>query len=482
MADQKNITILQINDTHGYIEEHWEHFWAGGYARYIRAGGYPRIKAYVEHVRAEKDGNVLLLDGGDTFHGTYPVVKSQGRVLPPLLNDLGVDAMTAHWDFAYGPQALDGLLGALNYPMLAINCYNKATDALAYDPYIMKEVNGVRVAIIGIASNIIDKVMPPHFSEGLYFTLGNQELPGYIDKVRNEENADIVLVLSHLGYPQELKLASEVDGIDILLSAHTHNRNYEPVVVNNAIIFQSGCHGSFVGHLDLTVEGKKIVDYKHKLVVLDKSIEEDHAMKARVDEVMKADRERLNQVLGKTNSDLNRQTVLESTMDNFLLKSLIDLTGAQVAFSNGWRYGAPIPKGDITLNDLWNIIPVNPPVSRVKLTGQEIWDMMEENLERTFASDPYKQMGGYVKRAMGINLYFKIENPQGKRIQRVFVQGQLLVRDRVYDVVYVTSQGVPEKYGHDRETLDIDAIDALKKYLERHGTVEAELKGSIVAV
>ena len=482
MSGKKNITILQMNDTHGYIEEHWEHFWDGAYAKYIRAGGYARMKSYIDQIRGQKDGNVLLLDGGDTFHGTYPVVKSKGKVLAPLLNDLKIDAMTAHWEFAYGPKAFDSLLDSLNYPMLAINCYDKETDELVYDPYIIKEVNGVKVAIIGIAATIIDKVMPPHFSEGLYFTLGNEELPGYINQVKNIENADIVLVISHLGYPQEIKLANEVDGIDILLSAHTHNRIYEAVEINETIIFQSGCHGSFLGQLDLIIEDKKIVDYKYKLVLLDQKVKEDQTMKTKINQIMESDREMLNEVVGKTNTDLNRYTVLESTMDNFLLKSLLDLTGAQIAFSNGWRYGAPIPKGDITMNDLWNIIPVNPPVSRVKLTGQEVWDMMEENLERTFAKDPYEQMGGYVKRAMGINLYFKIENPYGERIQRLFIQGKLVDKDRIYNVVYVTNQGVPNKYGHDKEKLDIHAIDALKKYLQRHGTVDAELKGSIVAV
>ena len=482
MAKKKNITILQMNDTHGYMEEHWEHFWDGAYSKYIRAGGYPRMKTYIDQVRDDKEGNVLLLDGGDTFHGTYPVVNSKGKVLVSLLNDLGVNAMTAHWEFAYGPKGFNSLLDSLDYPMLAINCYDKETKELVYDPYMIKEVNGVKVAVIGIAATIIDKVMPAHFSEGLYFTLGNEELPGYIEKVKGEEDADIVLVMSHLGYPQEVKLAREVDGIDILLSAHTHNRIYEPSIINDTIIFQSGCHGSFLGHIDLVIEDKKILDYKHKLVVLDDKIKEDEKMKSKIEDIMEPDREMLNEVVGKTNTDLNRYTVLESTMDNFLLKSLIDLTGAEMAFSNGWRYGAPIPKGDITVNDLWNIIPVNPPVSRVKLTGQEVWDMMEENIERTFAKDPYEQMGGYVKRCMGINLYFKIENPYGERIERLFVQGKPLEKDRVYDVVYVTSQGVPKKYGHDREDLDIHAIDALKKYLKRHGTVDAEIKGSIVAV
>lgn len=482
MIGKKEITIIQMNDTHGYLEEHYEHFWDGGLERYVKAGGYPRISSYVNKVRNEKNGNVLFLDGGDTFHGTYPVVKSKGKILTDLLNDLKIDAMTAHWEFAYGPKVFNELVDSLDYPMLAINCYKKDTNQLAYPPYLMKKINGVNVAIIGIAATIIDKVMPKHFSEGLYFTLGNEELPKYIDIVKEKEDADLVLVLSHLGYPQELKLAEEVDGIDVLLSAHTHNRIYEPTVINNTIIFQSGCHGSFLGHIDLTIENKKIVDYKHKFVVLDETIEEDKTMKEKINKIMEADRSKLNKIVGKTNTDLNRYTVLESTMDNFLLKSLIDYTGAEIAFSNGWRYGAPIPKGDITENDLWNIIPVNPPLSKVKLTGKEIWDMMEENLERTFAKDPYEQMGGYLKRAMGINLYFKIENPFGERIQQLFVQGRSVEKDKIYDAVFVTNQGVPSKYGHDRENLDIDAIEALKKYLKRHGTVNAELKGSIVAV
>lgn len=482
MDKEKDITILHINDSHGYMEEHWDHFWDGGYGKYIRVGGYARIKSYIDEVRREKNGNVLLFDGGDTFHGTYPVVKSKGKILAPLLNDFNIDAMTAHWEFAYGPEGFNDILKLLNYPMLAINCYNKETDELAYDPYMVKEVNGVKIGVIGIASNIIDKTMPEHFSKGLYFTLGNKELPNYIDKIKNEEKMDIVIVLSHLGYPQEIKLAKEVDGIDILLSGHTHNRSYEPIRINNTILFQSGCHGSFIGQLDLRIKKGKILDYKHELIVLHESIEKDKKMEKKIKKLLESDRKYLNQVIGRTNTDLNRSTVLESTMDNFLLKSLIDVTGAELAFSNGWRYGAPIVKGDITVNDLWNIIPVNPPVSRVKLTGQEVWDMMEENLERTFATDPYNQMGGYVKRSMGLNLYFKIENPYGQRIQRLFIQGNPIDKDRIYDVVYVTSQGVPEKYGHDRENLDIHAIDALKKYLKRHGVVNAEIKGSIVAI
>jgi S-sulfosulfanyl-L-cysteine sulfohydrolase len=185
--------------------------------------------------------------------------------------------------------------------------------------------------------------------------------------------------------------------------------------------------------------------------------------------------------VGRTKTDLNRSTVLESTMDNFLLQSLIDQTEADVAFSNGWRYGAPVPVGPITMNDLYNIIPMNPPVSVVTLTGRDIWQMLEENLERTFSRDPYQQMGGYVKRCLGLNVYFKIENPAGARIQELFVHGKRLQLDKKYIVAFVTSQGVPLGYGTERKDLEVRATEAMQQFLAK-GALNADLRGSIVAV
>ena len=470
-----------MNDTHGYIEEHWEHFYQGNHSRYSKMGGYARIKTYLEEVRREKE-EVLFLDNGDTFHGTYPVVQTKGKILPPLLNKLGLDAMTAHWDFAYGPEAMKNLVDELNYPMLAINAYDKETNELIFPPYLIEEKMGVKIGVIGIAATIIDKVMPKHFSEGIYFTMGNEELPKYIKELKSEYKVDLIVVLSHLGFPQEIKLAEEVDGIDVLLSGHTHNRIYEPVKINNTIIFQSGCHGSFLGHLDLTIEDKKIVDYQHRLVFLDETVREDEEVKKLVTETMAPYREKLDTVIGQTEVDLNRNGVLESTMDNLLLTSMLDYTGADIAFSNGWRYGAPVPKGPIRENDLWNIIPVNPPVSKTILTGREIWDMLEENLENTFAKDPYEQMGGYVKRSMGLSLYFKFENPYRQRIQEIFIGEEAIEMDKKYQAVFVTVQGVPEKYGKNRESLDIHAVDLLRNYIKENSPVFTPLTSNIKGV
>lgn len=202
-------------------------------------------------------GDILFLDGGDTFHGTYPIVKSKGETMVPLLNDLHLDAMTAHWEFAYGPEHFINITKKLNYPMLAIHCYNKSNNNLVFPPYIIKEINKLKVGIIGIAATIVDKVMPDHFSEGIRFTNGDEELPAYIKELKEEKGVDLLILLSHLGFPQEIDIAKRIDGIDVLLSAHTHNRVYEPVIINNTIIIQSGCHGSFLGRLDLKISNKK---------------------------------------------------------------------------------------------------------------------------------------------------------------------------------------------------------------------------------
>ncbi|KLK89402.1 5'-nucleotidase [Methanoculleus sediminis] len=476
-----HLTLLQVNDSHGYLEPHQELFYAGGPPEYRTAGGYARIAALLEDARDERPGRVLAFDCGDTIHGTYPAVQSEGEALVPVLNALAFDAMTAHWEFAYGPEQFRKVAGRLDYPVLADNCYDDATGNPVFPPYTVCETDDLQVGVIGIAATIVDKVMPDSFSEGIHFSLGNAELPGHIAHLRNEEGVDLVVVISHLGFPQEVKLARETDGIDVLLSGHTHNRLFEPAVVNDTVIIQSGCHASFLGRLDLTVENRRITGFDHELIVVGEEVRPHPEVEEMVEGVMEPHREYLSRVVGETRTGLNRNTVLEATMDNLLLQALIDATGAEMAFSNGWRYGAPVPPGPVTMNDLWDIIPVNPPVSTTEITGRELRGMMEENLERTFSRDPYQQMGGYVKRCMGVNLYCKIENPPGLRIQEFFAAGKRLELDAVYHAAFVTGQGVPPKYGKNRENLEIHAIEALERYLAE-GPVSADLRGSVTAI
>jgi sulfur-oxidizing protein SoxB len=482
MKNRNSITVIQLNDSHAYFDLHQEMFWMGGQAVYRPAGGYARIAALVKQIRAGKQERVLFCDCGDTLHGTYPVLKTQGQALIPVLNSLGLDAMTAHWEFAYGPAAFKQRATELNYPMLAINVYDQATKERFFPPYSVKEIGGLRIGIVGLASNIIDKTMPPSFSEGLEFTLGREELPAIINVLRTQEKVDLIVLVSHLGFSQDMKLLSEVQGVDICLSGHTHNRLFKPVLQGKTLVIQSGCHGSFLGRLDLEVEKGRVVDYRHQLIEVDHNITPDPEVDDLVRQALAPYQEELSTVVGKTATPLNRGTTLETTMDNFLLQALVESTGAQLAFSNGWRYGAPIIPGEVTLNDLYNIIPMNPPISTVELTGEEIVAMLEENLERTFARDPYDQMGGYVKRSLGFNVYIKIENPPGQRVQQVFVGDEPLQPGLYYPTAFVTEQGVAHKYGRNRQHLTERTIEALTTYLDRHRPLRAELRGTFVAV
>ena len=479
---ERQLTILQINDLHGYIEPHPEVFRGRAGFRYETCGGLARIASVFRQVRAERPGGVLALDNGDTFHGTFVAVNSKGEALVPLMNALELDAMTAHWEFAYGPQHFRALAATLSYPVLAINCFETASDRLVFAPSRVVERGGVRIGIIGIASNIVDKSMPPSYATGLRFTLGNTELPAHIERLRTEERVELIVVLSHLGFPHDAKLAAEVAGIDVLVSGHTHNRLYRPVTVGKTVIIQSGCHGSFVGRLDLTLRGGEVIDVQHELIRTDDSIVPDAEMALRVRDTLAPHRAFLDQVVGRAASPLDRATSLEASMDNVLLDAISAAADTDLAFSNGWRYGAPILPGNVTMEQLWNIVPTDAPVSTIDLTGDELRAMLEANLERTYAADPYCQMGGFVKRCRGLTLYFKMENPKGHRIEDLLVGRRQVVADRVYRAAMLGEQGVPAKYGSHRQRLDVHAVEALQRLFSGTAPVRGRRRGSVVAV
>ena len=457
------LNILYLNDVHGYLEPHNELFYNNKGEFTETVGGYSRIATLAKQIRQNSNAT-LLFDGGDTFHGTFPLVDSKGEAAIPLLNKLSFNAMVGHWDFAYGPQQLKYLLSKLNYPMLGINVYNE-DGSLFLQPFITIQIASLKIGVIGICSNIIDKTMPAQFSEGLKITSGIDELPAYIAQLRNDK-VDIIILLSHNGFPQDMHMLQKVDGVDICLSAHTHNRLYKSITVNNAILIQCGCHGSFLGHLKISIEDKHITDHQYHLLKVAQSISPDPEMEKIIDTILQPYQDIKNNVIGSTEMTLHRYDTVNSSMDNLLLNAIMYVSGTEISFSNGWRYGAPIRSGTITEEDLFNIIPMNPPVSIVELTGQEIIEMLEENLERTFSSEPMRQMGGYVKRCGGLRINLRIENPAGHRIQEIYFGERHLNPKEVFKVSFVTSQGVPKNIGKNRREMDMKAVEAMTEFLK----------------
>lgn len=466
------LSIAYLNDVHGYLEPHPEIFFNAENRDIRTAGGYSRIFSTIKNIR-KQNSNTLIFDGGDTFHGTLPAVESNGEAIIPVLNKIGFTAMVGHWDFAYGPDQLLKLNSQLNYPILGINVYT-ADGELFLKPYIFVEVEDVKIAVVGICSNIIDKTMPDRFSKGLKITDGMEELPGYVREVK-DKGADLIFLLSHNGYPQDFKMLSEINGIDVCLSAHTHNRLFEPTVVNGTLVIQCGCHGSFLGHLQLDFLGDRIQSHQYSLIPITESIDPDKEMDELIDLIMKPYQELKTKIVGKTAVLLDRYNTLNSSMDDFLLQAVKDATATELVFSNGWRYGAPIPPGPISKWDLFNIIPMNPPVSIVKLTGYEIISMLEENLERTFSADPMKQMGGYLKRCLGLTAYIRIENPKGHRIQDIYIGTERLKPGKIYNASFLTQQGVPANLGSERIDLPFTVVEVLTDFLKKNNPYKPDI-------
>ena len=474
----KDLTILQINDLHGYLAPHAEMF-ALGHENDLRSGGgLARMATLFRTIRREVGDGVIALDNGDTFHGTMAAVHTRGEALMGPIRTLGLDGMTVHWELAYGLERMREIAERLPYPVLAAN-YHQSGAALGLRPFTIIERGGVRIGIIGLAAVVARHLLPPDARRELEPTMGEADLRTLIPSLRRDHAAALIIVLSHLGFPQDCKLAATVPGIDVLLSGHTHNRLAAPAVVNDTLIMQSGAHGSFVGRLDLRVTPDGVADWAHVLMPVDDSVEPDIAVEALVDDALGPFAKARATVVGETTCTLHRYAMIESTMDNLLLDATAAAAATTVALSNGWRYGAPIAPGPLTEWDLWNIVPANPPVSVVTLTGRQLRELFEQNIEATFACDPWEQRGGYLKRCRGVALLLKLENPVGHRIQQLTVSGQRLSDGDTVDAAFLGEQAVPLDAGRDQRTLGISAVEALAQFVRAQQTVTPGLRGNI---
>ena len=510
------LTIFQVNDLHAQVWPHHEYFWEGGLGNYrADIGGMARIAGIVKRARREAPGQVLFFDCGDALFGSYYGHLEEGAGLVRVLNDMSLDATNAgHWEFSFGPQTYLERVRALNYPVYACNVHDKATGQLVFRPYGVHEADGVRVGVIGLASNIVDKSMPPAFSEGLFFTMGLEkgELAAAVAALA--EQADIIVALSHLGLGQDIEVAKRAPGIDVFISGHTHNRLYEPYVLpagekaavqraatsettltssgsstdvpnyGPTIFVESGFSGSFLGRLDLTVDlpaaggrpgsrGRaRITDYQWRLQVVDTSLPEDEETRAAAEKLTRPHREVLAEVIGRTETPLNRMLFLESTMDNLITQAYQEYTGAEVAVSHGWRFGPPIPAGDITLGDLWNMLPLDVPVFTLRLTGRELRDLIEKWMADS-ATAPINQKGGYFTRQSGMNVVARINNPDGYRVEELFIDGRPWRADSLYSVAVGGQQDIGANVGRDRQRVGT-AQAIVRRYLVK-GPARAEL-------
>jgi 2',3'-cyclic-nucleotide 2'-phosphodiesterase (5'-nucleotidase family) len=423
-----------------------------------------------------------MVDCGDEIHGTGVAQWTQGAAIVPALKALGIDAMTpGNWEFGFGPEILRSRVAEMEFPVLGCNVSQADTNLPAFGSSLIREVAGIRVGLLGVTSPIVVERMPKHFGQGLRFADPVEVLPRHIHELREKDKVDLVVLISHMGLPQDMKLAEAVPGIDVVLSSHTHDRLARPLIVGKTLIIQSGFSGSFLGRLRVEVAKGQVCAFEHELIEVAESTEPDPTVQAIVDEQVGPHRDRLDEVVGATASPLHRMSVLESPMDNLITDSYVSLTGADVSFSHGWRYGAPVVAGDITQGDLWQIIPTNPEVFTARMTGEDIRKTLEASLESVYASSPFHQKGGYPIRVSGLSAIVRINNPKGARVQQLDIGGNPYRADRLYTVAGAGEQDL--SLADEKKGTGVAAIDAIKRHLTSGSPVHPEVThGKFIAI
>lgn len=246
-ARAEQLTILYMADLHGQMEPHPELFWHGDAERIQTAGGIARVAAAVDQIRKEQNGNVIVLDAGDTIQGSAPAALTQGAAVVPPVNAVGFDAgIPGNWEVAYGTQVMRERARQMRHPLIAANVRDADSGERVFPPYLIKTVGGVRVAMIGYTDPDVPTRQPPDYSQGLTYD-DEEVLPKIIETVREKEGADVVLLVSHIGLAKAVELSRRLPRVDFHLSGDTHERTYEPVEVNGNWVVEPGAFGSFLG-------------------------------------------------------------------------------------------------------------------------------------------------------------------------------------------------------------------------------------------
>ncbi len=484
----RSITLIYIADLHARLEPHAELFWHGEEDEMIEAGGVARIATAAEAIRRERPGRVLFLDAGDTIQGSAAAAWTEGRAVVAPVNALRLDlGIPGNWEVVYGARVLERRAREFRHPLIAANIRDARTDQLIFPPYLIRDVGGVRIGIIGFTDPDVPERQPPSYSQGLTFE-GARALPPLIARLRDREKVDVVVLLTHIGLPKSIRLAETLEGVDFVLSGDTHERTYQPIIRGDTWVVEPGSFGSFLGRMDLTVRRGKVVERKWDLIELRADrFAEDEAVKRVVDEALAPLRRRLDVVIGRTEVPLMRYNVVETSLDDVLSDALWEAAGTEIALSNGFRFSPPKPAGPIRESDLWDWFPITTRLKVGQVTGRQLRAFWEREAEHVFAPDPEKLFGGWLPRPSGMTVRLAAHAPTGQRVREIRVGGEPLEDDRTYTLVACEREGdEPDKlcripHVKDPRVLGLEAHQAVRRYLARHSPLSAPTGGRVVA-
>lgn len=479
--EKKNVSLLYIGDIHGQFEEHPEMFWPanGGEEQTVEvAGGAARIASVIKNLRSKNPKGTVFFDAGDTIQGSAEVAVTEGEVAIPILNALNFDfAIPGNWEVVYGTKRFKEIANKLEFPFLAANVFDTNTENRVFAPYKIIEKKGLKLAFIGFTDPDVPHRQPPTFSKGFSYK-GAEILQPLIDNLREKQHVDGVFLVTHIGLPKAVRLAEKIKGVDVLFSSDTHERTYKPIVKGDTWVVEPGAFGSFLGKLDISKSENGKLEKTWNLIELKaKDFGKDKSVLKVVKETLRPLDKKLDKKIGETKVELARYNVIETSLDAFLADALRASTGTELAFSNGFRFAHPVVPGPIREKDLWNFFPITTPIKTGKLTGKQIKDFLEREIENVFSEDAEKLFGGWLPRVSGLKVVFNSSAPAMKRVKEVLVGGQPLVEDRLYSVTTCVREGDPDTTlcripnGRDIKIMDFDAHEAVRKYLREKSPI-----------
>ena len=448
-------------------------------SEYGRVGGLDRVATVVKAIRADRP-DAILLDGGDTWHGSYTCHHTQGQDMVNVMNALNTEAMTFHWEFTLGSDRVHEIIDTLPFPALGQNIFDAEWDEPAeyFKPYTFFERGGLKIAVIGQAFPYMPIANPSWMFPEYSFGIRDENMQAVVDEVRGL-GADLVVVLSHNGFDVDKKMASIVTGIDIILSGHTHDALPEPVLVNKTVIVASGSNGKFVSRIDLDVRKGQMMGFKHKLIpIFSDVITPDPDMAALIDGERAPYIDQLSEVIGQSESLLYRRGNFNGTWDDLICQALIEEREADISMSPGVRWGPSIlPGQDITREDIWNVTSMSyGKVYRTEMTGEFIHIILEDVADNLFNPDPYYQQGGDMVRIGGMGYRIDINKTQGERITELTLlkTGEKIDPSKNYVVAGWASVN--------EGTEGPQVWDLVENYIRRNGIVKVNPNNSVQVI
>ena len=443
---------------------------------YGRLGGLDRVATVIKAIRSDRP-DAILLDGGDTWHGSYTCHHTQGQDMVNVMNALNTEAMTFHWEFTLGSDRVHEIIDTLPFPALGQNIFDAEWDEPAeyFKPYTFFERGGSKIAVIGQAFPYMPIANPGWMFPEYSFGIRDENMQAMVDEVRGL-GADLVVVLSHNGFDVDKKMASIVTGIDLILSGHTHDALPEPVLINKTVIIASGSNGKFVSRVDLDVRNGQMLGFKHKLIpIFADVITPDPDIADLINAQRAPFADQLSEVIGQSEGLLYRRGNFNGTWDDLICQAMIEEREADISLSPGVRWGPSIlPGQDITREDIWNVTSMSyGKVYRTEMTGEFIHIILEDVADNLFNPDPYYQQGGDMVRIGGMGYRIDINKSQGERISELTLlkTGEKIDPSKVYIVAGWASVN--------EGTEGPQIWDLVENYIRRNGSVKVNPNNSV---